>query len=153
MKNYKNAFTMIELIFVVIILGVLAAVAVPKFTNAKTSAELASGKSDIAAIRSAIMTERQSSLVKGEQDYITKLTPTTASTMLFTGDGGVSGNPERRLLNPGIRKGTGAGDWNIISNTTYTFNSGNDTTTFTYEDANGTFTCVVGANECDRLAD
>ncbi len=150
MKNYKNGFTMIELIFVVIILGVLAAVAVPKFTNAKTSAELASAKSDIAAIRSAIMTERQSSLVRGIQIYITKLTPTTASTMLFTGDGGT---PERRLLNPGIKKGTGAGDWSIVSDTTYTFNSGKDTTTFTYNPADGTFTCVSGVNECNKLVD
>jgi len=147
MKNYKNAFTMIELIFVVIILGILATVAIPRFADAKTTAELASAKSDIAAIRSAIMTERQSSLVKGEEDFISKLTPSTLDDMLFTGNG------IRQLLNPGIKKGTGAGDWRMVNDTTYIFNSGNDTTIFTYNPADGTFTCVPGANECDKLVD
>ena len=37
----KKAFTLIELIFVIVIIGLLAAVAVPKFLNLKQSAEAA----------------------------------------------------------------------------------------------------------------
>lgn len=46
MQKLKNAFTMIELIFVIVILGILAAVAVPKLSatrdDAKVSSEVSS---------------------------------------------------------------------------------------------------------------
>lgn len=40
MQKSKNAFTMIELIFVIVILGILAAVAVPKLAATRTDAEV-----------------------------------------------------------------------------------------------------------------
>ena len=40
MKKSKNAFTMIELIFVIVILGILAAVAMPKLAATRTDAEV-----------------------------------------------------------------------------------------------------------------
>ena len=42
MKNSKNAFTMIELIFVIVILGILAAVAIPKLAVTRNDAKIAS---------------------------------------------------------------------------------------------------------------
>ena len=39
MKTSKNAFTMIELIFVIVILGILSAVAIPKLMATKTDAQ------------------------------------------------------------------------------------------------------------------
>jgi len=50
----KQAFTMIELIFVIVILGILAAVAIPKLAATRDDAELASIKNDVAVLLNAV---------------------------------------------------------------------------------------------------
>jgi len=145
--NSSKAFTMIELIFVIVILGILATVALPKFGNTRELADIAKGRADIATIRTAIVNERQTRLILGDPSYIDKLSTGVAGDKLFTGNGA-----GRVLLTYGITAGTGSGDWARTNDTTYTYKVGSAATTFTYTPATGLFTCVASV-DCNKLVD
>ena len=53
MLRNRKGFTLIELLIVVVIIGILAAIAIPKFANTKDKAKMASVKTDLRNIQSA----------------------------------------------------------------------------------------------------
>jgi len=50
----KSGFTLVEILIVVVILGILAAIVIPQFTDASTEAKLSSLCSDLQTVRSQI---------------------------------------------------------------------------------------------------
>jgi len=65
MKNQKG-FTLIELVVVIVILGILAAVAVPKFIDIQSDARISSVEGMAGGIRSAVSLARAQYLVTGD---------------------------------------------------------------------------------------
>lgn len=65
MKNQKG-FTLIELVVVMVILALLAAVAVPKFLDLQKQAEAASVKNVLGSVRSALSLRTAQALANGE---------------------------------------------------------------------------------------
>ena len=50
----KGGFTLVEILIVVIILGILAAIVIPQFTNASTNARVSSTTSQLQTLRSQV---------------------------------------------------------------------------------------------------
>jgi len=62
----KKAFTMVELVFVIVIIGILSAIAIPKLAATRDDAVITKAKVTVASLRSALATERQKNILKGD---------------------------------------------------------------------------------------
>jgi len=69
----RSAFSMIELVFVIVILGILAAVAVPKFSSIQDDALISNEKTTIGVVRQGVSMLYGKRLVRGE-DFNISLT-------------------------------------------------------------------------------
>src|SRR5689334_22261880 len=72
MQNSRKGFTLIELLIVVVIIGILAAIAIPKFANTKSKAYVTAMKSDLR------------NLVTAEEAFFSDSTYYTTATNLIT---------------------------------------------------------------------
>ena len=117
----QKAFTVIELIYVIVIIGILSAIAVPKFTNTANLAYVSKGKTTLASVRNAIATERQKRILMGDTTPITDLCAGDSSYVFtkFNADSGGSG-ASREILRYPPKSGTSDGQWQK-SGTNYTF--------------------------------
>jgi len=71
----KKSFTLIELVFVIVIIGLLASVAVPKFMQTKASASSNSAKSIVSSVRTAIETKHGEWIINDDLDSSNGYTP------------------------------------------------------------------------------
>ncbi len=67
----RSAFTMIELVFVIVVIGILSAIAIPRFAATRDDAIVSKARATVGALRSAIATERQKRILKGNFNDIT----------------------------------------------------------------------------------
>ncbi len=152
MRN--KAFTLVELLVVIVMLGILAAIAVPRFSSATDDARSASTQSTLAGVRSAIATFRMNAVINGNDPFPT-LAELTGTTVVkfdipsnpFTGVNGVQTVSLGQATNRSVVSEASAG-WNYYIDNSATppvaiFYS-NSSAPSTVSDGNGG---VLGANE------
>ena len=84
----KNGFTLIELLIVIVIIGILAAIAIPKFANTKEKAYVASMKSDLRNLvtaQDAYYTDNNSWYASSTASLGTNYRASTGVTVVITG--------------------------------------------------------------------
>lgn len=144
----RKAFTMIELVFVIVVLGILASIAIPKFAATRDDAQISNARATVAAIRSGIVSVRQKYMLRGITTYINKLS--SGSGDLFDGNGTAG----TQILMYPIKPTTTSqnGHWSRTNDTTYNVYIKGKACTFTYSPTDGTFTLnSTHDTACDPL--
>ena len=110
-KKSESGFTLIELVIVIVILGILAAVASPKYEDMREQARVATVKGQLGSIRSAIAIQYARNALNGSAAF-----PTLDGTIFA--DGNV---PKEPMNNSNAVKTTlgvdNAGGWQYTQTT------------------------------------
>jgi prepilin-type N-terminal cleavage/methylation domain-containing protein len=88
MPRFRKGFTLIELLIVVVIIGILAAIAIPKFANTKEKAYVASMKSDLRNLitaQEAYYSDNTNQYAQGTANLGTNYKPSTGITVVISG--------------------------------------------------------------------
>ena len=150
----RPAFTMIELIFVIVILGILSAIAIPRLAASRDDAVLVKGKSQVSAIRSGISLQKSKNMLQGTPFIPAKLDDSTnynaANERLFNF---ADGNSSNILEYPIYSNTTQNGSWTKTALNSYLFNLGRTTVAFDYNATSGSFDCSHTNADCKSLAE
>jgi len=121
--KHQKAFTMIELVFVIVVIGILAAIAIPKLAATRDDAIITKARATVASVRSSLSTERQKRILRGDFTTIGDLGDSTYAFRWF------DNNSSHPVLEYPIKNcASGKREcWNRDSATQYTFKEGSGT--------------------------
>ena len=154
MKNFRSAFTMLELVFVIVVIGILAAIAVPRLMVTRNDAVIVKGKSQVSAIRNGISLQKSKNMLRGDStpypnslDSVTSYNTDNQKLFYFS-----DGNSSNILEYPIYSKKDADGHWVKTSPTQYAFYVTNDTNvSFDYNSSTGIFDCNHTDSNCKKL--
>lgn len=149
----KPAFTMIELIFVIVVIGILSSLAIPRLAASRDDAVLVKVKSQVSAIRSGIAMQKNKRLLDGTTPFL----PTTLDNVTsYNTDNQrlfnyADGNTSNVLEYPIYSKTSHDGSWVKTNVNTYSAQISNTAVAFDYNSSSGIFDCTHTDQNCKDL--
>lgn len=119
-----KAFTMIELVFVIVVIGILSAIAIPKLAATRDDAVITKARATMASVRSSISMERQKRILRGDFTAIGDLGDSTYAFRYFDNN---SSHPVLEYPVKNCASSTKRECWKRDSATQYTFREGQGT--------------------------
>ena len=151
----RRAFTMIELVFVIVVIGILAAIAVPKFSATRDDATLVKARTTVASIRSAISTEIQKRMMAGDYSGISNLggTENQQDEPIFDFFDGNSQNGRVLEYPPhSCKTASSRGCWMRTGSNTYRYYFSGSSESVDFQVSNNRFDCVnPNSKQCAKL--
>jgi len=150
----KKAFTMIELVFVIVVIGILSAIAIPKLAATRDDAVITKAISTLSAVRSSLATERQKRILRGDFAPLTSLGGATGNDKTLFDNYNGDANASSVLEYPIRSCASGAtGCWEKTGPTTYIYRMPHNTSTvtFTLDPAKFRLGCPSSDTNCQLL--
>ena len=140
----RKAFTMMELTFVIVIIGILSAIAIPKFAATRDDAVVTKAITTVSSVRNAVATERQKRILRGDFTPITDLAYQNGQSKpifdFFDGNN-TAGNEVLEYPLRACKDGNARGCWNSNANNTYIYRMPASTHNVTFTLSNNRFKC------------
>ena len=150
----KKAFTVLEILTVLIIISVLASFILPQFGLSKKSAQVSKARSDISAIRMGILLNKNKKLIQGEDAFVDALDNSTvqASNEPLFGNENILAYPIISVYGEDIKSYS----WSKIDTHKYRLwldisKYTNNFVDFIYDPEKGTFGCDYPYEGCVNL--
>lgn len=137
----KKSFSIIEVIFVLAIVGVIITIAIPKINNSLNNSHISNIKNDIMMIREALIQYKNKNILKNNATFLDSLDEN--DNQLFS-----------KILTYSIATSNSnkIGTWSKITNSTYKVFLDNDNyVEFDYNKENYSFNCDENEPICQEL--
>ncbi len=117
----RKAFTLVELVMVIAIIGILSAIAVPKLIVTRDDAQITKARTTVANVRSALSEYVQKKILKGDYSSVKNVGGGINSKIFDYFDNNVTGDRVLEYPLAQCAKATSKGCWVYNSDDTYTY--------------------------------